>query len=193
MPGTLLLFAQQQISTHEGMYWIMLVSRILHMLGAIMLLGGLFYLCAVIAPTIPRPGRDGQGQGSQLPVEQYLAGRRGTWMKWARLATTFLLVTGLWNYYQYQRTYDLHRHYHMIMGLKFLAALGVFLFTELLAGKTHAAESIRRNWHFWLNVTLTLGFFTVVLGSMARSLSHNPKHTPDDTPAISAPAKTATT
>jgi type II secretory pathway component PulL len=79
------------------------------------------------------------------------------------------------------------------MGIKFLTALAVFLFTELLAGKTHAAESIRRNWHFWLNVTLTLGFFTVVLGSMARSLSHNPKHAPADSPAISAPANTATT
>jgi len=175
------------------MYWIMLVSRILHMIGAIILLGGLFYLCAVIAPTIPRRRDGGDDQGSALPVEQYLAGRRGTWMMWARMAVTFLLITGIWNYYQYQRTYDLHRHYHMIMGIKFLTALAVFLLTELLAGKTHAAESIRRNWHFWLNVTLTLGFFTIVLGSMARSLSHNPKHVPADSPAISAPANTATT
>src|SRR3954469_25940000 len=110
MRNNLLLLAEQQLSTHDSMYWIMLLSRILHMIGAIILVGGLFYLRAVIAPAIPLPRREGQGEGSApLPVDQYLAGRRGNWMKWARMAVTFLLVTGIWNYIQMQRTYDLHR------------------------------------------------------------------------------------
>ncbi len=44
MSDTLLLFAQQAVPRLDSMYWIMLASRILHIFGAIILLGGLFYL-----------------------------------------------------------------------------------------------------------------------------------------------------
>jgi uncharacterized membrane protein len=84
------LLAQQQAPHLDSMYWIMLVSRILHILGAIILVGGLFYIRFVLSPVDTPPGTG--------PVDQLFGGRRATWAKWVGIATALLLITGFWNY-----------------------------------------------------------------------------------------------
>src|SRR3954464_8272862 len=86
------LLAQQQSPHVDSMYWIMLVSRILHILGAIILVGGLFYLQFVVSPVSAPPGA--------APVDQFFGGRRANWAKWVGIATALLLITGIWNYVQ---------------------------------------------------------------------------------------------
>ena len=51
MPTELFLLAQQTMPTFDGIYWLNLLSRILHILGAMILVGGLFYLWAVVMPS----------------------------------------------------------------------------------------------------------------------------------------------
>src|SRR5437868_1780364 len=96
MPHSFTLLAQQQTPHLDSMYWIMLTSRILHILGAIILVGGLFYLRFVVTPVSAQPGT--------APVDQYFGGRRAMWAKWVGIATTFLLITGFWNYIQFAKT-----------------------------------------------------------------------------------------
>ena len=127
-----LLAQQPHMPTTDSMYWIMLVSRILHILGAIILAGGLFYIRYVVSPT-------SAAAGTQSP-DQFFGGRRATWAKWVGIATALLLFTGFWNYVQFGKTYDLAKFYHMILGIKILAAIAVFLLAALLAGRTNAAE-----------------------------------------------------
>jgi hypothetical protein len=89
---------------------------------------------------------------------------------WVGIATLFLLATGLWNYLQIIWTHEkLAPSYHMIAGLKILAGLALFGLAALLAGRSAAAESLRRRMHFWLTVCLLLGVITVALGSVLRS------------------------
>ena len=40
MPADTFLLAQQTMPTFDGLYWLNLASRILHILGAIILVGG---------------------------------------------------------------------------------------------------------------------------------------------------------
>src|SRR3954453_22420094 len=152
---SLLLAQQSQMPPLDSMYWIMLVSRILHILGAVVLAGGLFYIRFIVSPISAPPGPD--------PVDQFFGARRAAWAKWVGIATAILLFTGFWNYVQFTRTYDLPKTYHMVLGFKILAAIAVFLLAALLAGRTNAADAIRQKWRLWINVCLFLAVITVVI------------------------------
>jgi uncharacterized membrane protein len=178
---SLSLFAQQaQLPPLDSMYWIMLTSRILHILGAIILAGGLFYIRYVVSPVSAPPGAE--------PVDQLFGGRRASWAKWVGISTALLLFTGFWNYVQFGKTYDLAKSYHMVMGFKILAGIAVFLLAALLAGRTNVADSIRRKWRLWLNVCLFLAVVTVVIGSVLRTYPHNRKIDATEPPKLIAPA-----
>src|SRR5262245_13233772 len=135
-----LLAQQPNLPVVDNTYWIMLVSRILHITGAIILVGGIFYLRFVVSPVSASSGTP--------HVDQYFGGRRATWAKWVGISTAFLLITGIWNYVQMIKLNDLARSYHMVAGIKMLAAIAVFLLAALLAGRTTAAENIRLKWRF---------------------------------------------
>src|SRR4051812_12674543 len=175
-----LLAQQPQTPTLDSMYWIMLVSRILHILGAIVIAGGLFYIRFVVSPISATPGTQ--------PVDQFFGGRRAAWAKWVGIATAILLFTGFWNYVQFSRTYDLPKTYHMVLGFKILAAIAVFLLAALLAGRTNAVEAIRQKWRLWINVCLLLAVITVIIGSVLRTYPHNRKVDAAETPKLVAPA-----
>jgi hypothetical protein len=177
---SLAILAQQQAPVLDSMYWIMLVSRIFHITGAIILVGGIFYLRFIISPTIAAPGA--------APVDQFFGGRRTAWAKWVGIATALTLITGLWNYVQMAKLNDLAKSYHMVAGIKMLAAIAVYLLAALLAGRTAAADSLRRRWRFWLNICLALGLATVILGSVLRSYPHNRKLDAPSPPQLVAPA-----
>jgi hypothetical protein len=179
MPHSLLLLAQQpHLPTTDSMYWIMLVSRILHILGAIILAGGLFYIRYVVSPVSPPAGAE---------PDQFFGGRRGTWAKWIGIATALLIFTGFWNYVQFSRTYELAKFYHMILGIKILVAFAVFALAALLAGRTNAAESIRQKWGLWINTCLLLALLAVVVGSVLRSFPHDRKPDAAEPPKLVAP------
>ncbi|HJQ78333.1 MAG TPA: hypothetical protein VJ828_00180 [Lacipirellulaceae bacterium] len=168
------------------MYWLMLASRILHILGAIILLGGLFYLRTVIT-SVALPLREEQGEGSSAADYQF-GGRRAVWAMWTGIASLFLLVTGLWNFFQFIKTYDLSPSYHMLVGLKILTGLALFVVAAILAGRSAAAEKLRQNMRLWLNVCIVLGIITVAFGSVLRTFPHNPKVDAPNGPQLIAPA-----
>jgi hypothetical protein len=151
------------------MYWIMLASRILHLFGAIVLVGGLFYLRTVVT-SVPLPFRVGPGEGSFTPADAKFGGRRAVWAMWTGIASLLLLVTGLWNYFQMIKMHErLAPTYHMIAGFKMLTGLALFVLAAMLSGRSTAAERIRQNLRMWINVCLILGIITVVFGSVLRT------------------------
>jgi putative copper export protein len=180
MLDQLLLIAQQagpQLNT--GYDWFLLASRILHILGAIILVGGLFYLWAVVSPIAAPPGA--------APVDQYFGGRRAAWAKWIGIASLFLLVTGFWNYFHYIRNYELAKSYHMFIGMKMLAGIALMFLAAVLAGRSALAETVRQKWRVWLNVCLLVGIIIVVLGSVLRTYPRPEKLDAPPGPTLIAP------
>jgi uncharacterized membrane protein len=177
------LLAQQTMPELNSLYWVMLLSRILHILGAIILVGGTFYLRAVIVPNVVSTDTD---------TDRQFGGRRAAWAMWVGIATLLLLVTGLANYMYIIKSHErLASSYHMIAGLKMLSGIALFLLAALIAGRTPAAETLRQRMRFWLNVALLLGIVTIALGGVLRTYPRTPKVNAPGPSVIVAPATNA--
>jgi putative copper export protein len=144
----------------DGEQLVQLVSRVLHILGAIVLAGGLFYIRSVLSPA---------------GVDACFAGRRAVWAKWVGIATLLLLVTGIYNFLVINNQVKadggkLEPTYHMLFGIKFLLGLLVMFLAAMLSGKTAAAEKFRANMGRWLNIAWFAVVAIVVLAAMLRTL-----------------------
>jgi uncharacterized membrane protein len=161
------LLAQGTMPHFDGMYWLLLASRVLHVLGAIILVGGLFYLRMVIAPTV--------SAATKPTTDAWFGGRRASWAKWVGIAALVLIATGLFNYFEIVKANDVVASYHMMLGIKIIVALVLIFLASLLAGRTAMAVQLRGKMKFWLSVCLLIGILTVILGSVLRSYPHTPK------------------
>ena len=82
-----LLLAQQTMPAFDGMYWINpVIAGAAHPRAAILLVGGIFYLRAVIVPSPAAAGATN--------VDQKFGGLRAKWAMWVGIATALLIVTG---------------------------------------------------------------------------------------------------
>ncbi len=136
-------------------------SRALHIMGAIILGGGMFYIRSILSYSGP---------------EACFAGRRVVWARWVAFATFLLLFSGVFNFmviYNQSKApggTPLPPTYHMLFGIKTLLGLVVMFVAALLAGRTAAAERARLNMRLWLNVGWSAVMAIVVLGAMLRML-----------------------
>lgn len=143
----------------DGAFAIQVLLRVLHILGAVVLVGGLFYQRSILSP---------------VGVDACFAGRRQVWAKWVGIATLLLLVSGLYNFITILRTakatgVPLPPTYHALFGVKFLLALLVMFLAAILAGKTAAAERFRQKMGTWLNVAWTASLTILVIAAILRN------------------------
>ncbi len=151
------LFAQAA-PTIDGKLVLYIVLRILHILSAIILVGGLFYSKTILIPA----GVDPYG------------GNRQAWARWVGIATLFLLVSGLMNFMNIMTTAKavgtpLPSTYHALFGIKFLLGLFLMFLAAILAGKTALAEKFRQKMGTWLGVAWTTSLAIVILGALLRT------------------------
>ncbi len=145
--------------TIDGAYVLQIASRVLHLVSAMILVGGLFYLRTVLSPA---------GE------EACFAGRRAVWAKWVGIATAVLLATGFYNFMLINSEAKaaggkLPPPYHMLFGVKFLLALLVMFLLAILAGRTGAAERFRGQMRKWLNIAWLAAIAIVILAAMLRT------------------------
>jgi len=143
-----------------GPYVIQLVSRVLHILPAMILVGGLYYLRTMVVPV-----------GS----EDCYAGRRAMWAKAVGICTLLLLATGFYNFFGIlsaakEAGEKLPPAYHMLFGIKCLLALLVMFIAAILSGKTEAAERFRTQMPKWLNIAKLAIVAIVVIAAILRTL-----------------------
>ncbi|MEX0678241.1 MAG: hypothetical protein WD063_14265 [Pirellulales bacterium] len=154
----------------DGPYILGLVFRWLHILAAITAVGGAIFARLVVFPALdPLPSDD---------RATLHAAMRARWSKIVAAAIAFLLVSGLYNFMMIAIQYRLPRWYHPIFGVKFLLALVIFAIASLLAGKSPAAESLRRNAKAWLNLNIVLAVLVVCLSGILRTAEKAPKENP---------------
>jgi uncharacterized membrane protein len=144
----------------DGPFVLNLVSRVAHILSAVILVGGLFYIRSILSPA---------------GVEACFAGRWAIWAKWVGIATFLLLASGIYNFLVIHNGVEaaggkLPSTYHMLFGIKFLLALAVMFFAAVLAGKTELAERFRRNMRRWLNLAWMSALAVIVIGAILRTL-----------------------
>ncbi len=148
----------QAVPVIDGKFVLYVVLRILHILSAIILVGGLFYSKTILVPA---------------GVDPY-AGNRQAWARWVGLATLFLLVSGLVNFMNIMGSAKaagtpLPPTYHALFGIKFLLGLFLMFLAAILSGKTALAEKFRRRMGSWLSVAWTTSLAIVIIGALLRT------------------------
>ena len=146
--------------TVDAAYMLGITSRVLHILSAIVLGGGLFYIKTVFS----RRSSDA------------FADRRGAWAMWVGIASLLLILTGLYNFIAINNAVKaggakLPSTYHMLFGIKALLAIFVMFVGMILAGKTEAADKFRAAMPKWLNLGWAAVLAIVVLAAVMRSFS----------------------
>ncbi len=144
----------------SGINVVQVVSRVAHILSAMILVGGLFYLRTVLAPA---------------GVDACFAGRRAVWAKWVGIATGLLFVSGFYNLVVVINEAKaagtkLDPAYLMLFGIKLLAAMLLMFVAAILSGRTELADRFREKMKAWLNLGWLTAVVIVVLAAILRTL-----------------------
>ena len=165
------LSLQAALPEIDGTFVLRLVSRALHILSAIIIGGGLFYMRAVLSPG---------------GADACFANRRAVWARWVGIVTLLLLVSGFFNFFAILQDVKaagekLPPLYHALFGIKVLLSLVVLFVAAILAGKTAAADRFRAKMRPWLNIGLAAVVAIVAIGATLRMLHGGTPN--DDRPA----------
>jgi hypothetical protein len=140
-----------------------LLMRWLHVFGAIFLLGGTFYLRTVLLPATKELDGDAQ--------KQLREGVMGRWRKILPILMLVLIVSGLYNFLAVTRfAHDGQSQYHMLFGIKFLLAFGVFMLASMLSGRKSISQKLQQNAGLWLGVTLLTGIIIVMIAGYMKMM-----------------------
>ncbi len=141
-----------------------LLSRWLHVLGAIFLLGSAFYARAVLMPAAT-------GALDDESHQKLRAGLRSQWSKYLHVLILILLATGLYNFLAVTRqAHDGQPTYHMLFGIKFLLAFVVFGLASMLAGRKSISVKLQQNMGLWLGVTIAMGVAIVMIAGYMKMM-----------------------
>ena len=141
-----------------------LVSRSIHLLAAMVAIGGAafmrFGLHGAIAATL-----------DEKDADRLRSAVRARWARVVHVCIVLLLVTGGLNFYRLVLVPKVApMPYHALFGLKFLAAMGVFFLASALLGRSPGMAGMRRNAGRWLSVMVLLGVLIVVTSGVLSQL-----------------------
>lgn len=139
----------------DGTTLLNLISRWLHVLPAIIMVGGTLFLRLALLPAFA-------GSPHEQPRDQMREAVRKNWAKWIGISTLLLLLTGLYNAYFKAVTYELAPLYNGLLLIKMLLAFAVFYLAARLSGRSEKAIKLREREVHWTNILCVL-MLTIVL------------------------------
>ena len=165
------------------MDWIGLVSRVAHILAAIALVGGAFYIRAVLVPSSIVLSGEGAGQFAEAV--------RRRWAKVVMASALFLIVSGAYNYvavinFHKAPAAPLPAYYHPLIGTKILLAFFIFFVASMLSGRTAAAERFRERAPLWMNLNLAAAITLVVIAGALKTGAKPSQPASQPAPAVSS-------
>lgn len=145
---------------------ISLVSRWLHVLPAIALVGGTLFMRLSYVPAT---------QECDASAELREAVRK-KWAKIVMISIALLLISGLYNSAIKSIGYELSPLYNGLLGLKILLGFAIFYLASVLSGRSDKAKAFRQRELHWLNILCVLMIITVLIaGYMKMSSSAFPE------------------
>ncbi len=166
---------------NDSLFWMMLLLRYMHILGAIALMGGTIFMRFALAPSAAA-----LDDKTRHELHEQV---RSRWAKFVMLATALLLVSGIANmaitpiYFEISGVVPDNGKYSMITGIKFILALPIFLFASFLAGRSPTAKKFQAQAPLWMNINLTLALLMVLIGGYLKFANRTPKSEAVNEPA----------
>ncbi len=142
------------------MLWLDVVSRIVHVLTAIVLVGGSIYSAYVFMPAT-----------ASLADEQrqsVLAAAISRWKKFVHGGIVLFLATGFYNYFQAMPKHKGEGLYHGLIGTKILLAFAIFFLASALVGRSEGLKRFRDQRAFWTKVMIAMAIVVVSISGYAK-------------------------
>lgn len=156
-----------------------LVMRWMHILAAIIAVGGAIYIRFVLMPSAQETLDDATHAKLRAAVTR-------RWMRFVHTCILLFLISGLYNYLVIQApAHKGQSTYHMLFGIKFLLALVVFALAIALTSLKPWSEKLRANARFWLGLLVALAIAVVGVSGYMRLI---PPASSTDSAAISTTA-----
>ena len=123
-----------------------LVSRWLHILSVIVLVGGTFFLRFAMIPI----------KSSESFDDSVHESVRRRWSKMVMFSILFLLISGLYNTAMKEITYEVDMVYRSLVTAKIAVGFLIFFLVSVLAGKSNMAQKYRESEATWYNIVCLL-------------------------------------
>jgi len=147
-----------------------LLSRWVHILSVITLIGGTIFIRLVLMPAAK----------ATLTEQQHDTLREAIRARWAivtHAGIALLLFSGTYNAYLGFTAHPDQPLYHGLFGIKILLAFTVFFFVSALVGRSETMAGIRKNRARWMSVTVAAAIAIVIISGILRSLPPTPVQT----------------
>jgi len=144
-----------------------LVSRWLHIIPAMILVGGVLFLRFSLVPAAMETS----------PGSEFREAVRRRWARLVMLSILLLLLSGLYNAAQKAMQYELSTVYQFLLLLKIVLGLAVFFLVSVLSGRSDRAKRLRERELVWLNVTCTLMILLVCIAGTMKVSEQRKKET----------------
>lgn len=136
------------------------VSRIVHVLMAIALMGGTIFAFCVLLPS----AQDLE-EGAHRKLAEGIQ-RRWKWI--VHLAIALLLISGFYNYMMALGGHRGDSLYHALLGTKMLIALVVFFIAAALVGRSEALQGMREARRRWTGIAVLLACVIVGISGFVK-------------------------
>jgi hypothetical protein len=151
------------------MYSLELALRVLHILGAVILLGSIVFQRFALGPALAELEESEAADKVQQALRRRVA-------RLTMLAAAVLLLTGLINTARVSMAYRFpDGDYNLLLAVKLVLAMFIFYLASALAGRSAATERLRANATLWLNVLLVASLLLVGLGAAMKLANREPK------------------
>jgi len=136
-----------------------IIMRWLHLIGAIVAIGGSIFALFVLLPSI-------SGLAEDIRSEIYES-VRSRFSKLFMFAIAALLISGFYNYLGNEMSnHEGQSAYHILMGIKIMLAMGVFFLGSALLGRSAAFEGIRRKRRRWMVRNILLALLIIAIAAV---------------------------
>lgn len=142
------------------MFVVDFVSRILHVLTAITLVGGSIFTLLVLMPSVKELSEEAHGRLHTAVV--------GRWKRFVHGGVLLFLATGLYNYIRAVPSHKGDNLYHILVLTKVTLAMGVFFLAAAMVGRSPKLEPIRKHKAKWMKVLVALALVIVSISGFVK-------------------------
>lgn len=139
------------------------VSRVVHVLTAISLVGGSLFAAFVVGPALRSL--------SEEAASVFRTALTSRWKMWVHAGIALFLVTGFYNYIRAMPAHNEvgDKIYHALLGTKMLLAFGVMIIASGLVGRSRAFQFMRDSNGLWQMILIFLAVVIVGLSGFIKT------------------------